>query len=142
MDCLPVFDDYPDWINKEELMFFVKEFENSGMRGPLNRYRAQTIDYEELVELETAKISQPSCFISGTLDPVAFFLKNSIQDGAGKGAFHGPTAESMTKEMLEKRSDLYEDLRIVTFIDGVGHWTQQEAPDTVNENFEKFLKSL
>ena len=55
MDCLPAFDDYPDWINKEELMFFVKEFENSGMRGPLNRYRAQTIDYEELVELETAK---------------------------------------------------------------------------------------
>ena len=44
LDCLPVFDDYPDWINKEELMFFVKEFENSGMRGPLNRYRAQTID--------------------------------------------------------------------------------------------------
>ena len=142
LDCLPVFDDYPDWINKEELMFFVKEFENSGMRGPLNRYRAQTIDYEELVELETAKISQPSCFISGTLDPVAFFLKNSIQDGAGKGAFHGPTAESMTKEMLEKRSDLYEDLRIVKFIDGVGHWTQQEAPDTVNENFKKFLKGL
>ena len=71
-----------------------------------------------------------------------FFLKNSIEDGAGKGAFHGPTAESMAKEMLEKRSDLYEDLRIVKFIDGVGHWTQQEAPDTVNENFEKFLKGL
>ena len=50
LDCLPVFNDYPEWINKEELMFFVKEFENSGMRGPLNRYRAQTIDYEELVE--------------------------------------------------------------------------------------------
>ena len=43
------------------------------MRAPLNRYRAQTIDYEEFVELETAKITQPSCFISGTLDPVAFF---------------------------------------------------------------------
>jgi len=48
----------------------------------------------------------------------------------------------MAKEMLEKRSDLYEDLRIVKFIDGVGHWTQQEAPDIVNENFKKFLKGL
>ena len=123
-------------------MFFVKEFENSGMRGPLNRYRAQTIDYDELVELETAKITQPSCFISGTLDPVAFFLKNASSDGAGKGAFHGPSADSMTKEMIENRSDLYDDLRIVKFIDGIGHWTQQEAPDEVNENFKKFLNSL
>jgi pimeloyl-ACP methyl ester carboxylesterase len=44
--------------------------------------------------------------------------------------------------MSEKRSYLYEDLRIVKFLDDVGHWTQQEAPEAVNENFEKFLKGL
>jgi pimeloyl-ACP methyl ester carboxylesterase len=34
------------------------------------------------------------------------------------------------------------DLRGVTILPGIGHWTQQEAPAATNEALLSFLKSL
>tara|TARA_B100000378_G_scaffold36316_4_gene27385 strand:+ start:8752 stop:8880 length:129 start_codon:yes stop_codon:yes gene_type:complete len=34
------------------------------------------------------------------------------------------------------------DLRINELIPGIGHWTQQEAPDRVNEIILDFLKEV
>jgi pimeloyl-ACP methyl ester carboxylesterase len=34
------------------------------------------------------------------------------------------------------------DLRLNELIPGIGHWTQQEAPDAVNALMVKFLRGL
>ena len=34
---------FPNWLTEEDLNFYIKEFKNSGFRGPINRYRNQGI---------------------------------------------------------------------------------------------------
>jgi pimeloyl-ACP methyl ester carboxylesterase len=34
------------------------------------------------------------------------------------------------------------DLRVVSVIEGAGHWVQQEAPEEVNEALLRFLNGL
>ena len=58
------------WLNSDFLKELIKDFEKSGFRGSLNRYRAQNLDWEELTELEHLNVSQPSIFIGGEHDPV------------------------------------------------------------------------
>jgi len=43
----------------------VDAFQKGGFRGPLNRYRAQTIDFRDLKSLRGAPIKPPSYFIGG-----------------------------------------------------------------------------
>ena len=92
------------------------------MRGPLNRYRAQNIDWEELSHLPST-ISQPAFFITGTLDPVNFFV---------------PSEQSLVKRIESN----YENLLLVEELEGIGHWTQQEAPEEVNTFILSFLERL
>ncbi|MDC0028169.1 alpha/beta hydrolase [Gammaproteobacteria bacterium] len=118
-----VFDDFPKWFTQEDLDYFVSQFEISGLRGPFNRYRAQNIDWHELPELEGAVLQQPAFFITGTLDPVNFFI---------------PSSQSLT-ERIEKN---YKNLLFVEELEGIGHWTQQEAPEEVNSALLRFLEEV
>ena len=110
------------WLNSDFLKKLIKDFEKSGFRGSLNRYRAQNIDWEELTELEHLNVSQPSIFIGGEHDPVRSFIKDyDAFKNAGKyctnfmGAF---------------------------IIQNAGHWVQQEKPKEVNKVIGDFLKKL
>ena len=107
----PKFDTYPNWLTQEDMNYFIKEFEQSGFRGPFNRYRAQDIDFEELQEFKNMAYPLPACFITGTLDPVNFFARDESASEA---------------DILEAFTKNYEDLRKVEILDGIGHWTQQE----------------
>ena len=112
----------PDWLSQEDLNYFVKEFENSGMTGPLNRYRCMDLDWKELKDLSLNKITKPACFITGDLDPVNFFVPGvNLFDSIGEN---------------------YTDLRKKEIIENVGHWTQQEAPDKVNKILLDFLGKI
>ena len=113
---------YPDWLTPDDLAYLVGQFENSGLRGPLNRYRAQNIDWYQL-PLLSQPLEQPACFITGALDPVNAFL------------FHG----TPTRARIEKH---YHDLVLFELLEDVGHWTQQEAPTAVNALLLKFLESV
>ena len=63
----------------------VLDFQESGFKGPLNRYRAQDIDWLELKELEKLSIIPPSLFIGGEYDPVRRFIKDyDAYKNAGK----------------------------------------------------------
>ena len=42
---------FPNWLTEEDLNFYIKEFKNSGFRGPINRYRNQDRDWENIPEL-------------------------------------------------------------------------------------------
>ncbi len=92
------------------------------MRGHLNRYRAQNIDWDELAYLPKT-ISQPAFFIIGTLDPVNFFV---------------PSEQSL----MQRIGSNYDNLLIAEELEGIGHWTQQEAPEEVNQLILSFLSKL
>jgi pimeloyl-ACP methyl ester carboxylesterase len=108
----------PAWLTEDDVAFFAKEFERSGFRGGLNRYRNMDRDWEELPELADAKIAQPALFITGEKDPVRAFAP----------------AEGM-KELVPGLKDML-------VIPGAGHWIQQERAAEVNDALLKFLKGL
>lgn len=115
-------DPFPGWLTEADLNYYTAAFQQGGLRGPLNRYRAQHLDWERLPQLSQLQIHQPSCFIAGTLDPVRTFIPGfDLYAGAGTACT---------------------DFRGATLIDGKGHWIQQEAPDEVNRALLSFLGTL
>lgn len=127
LDDVVEFESYPDWINKDEMNYLINEFENSGMRGPLNRYRAQRIDFEELKDFRDKRLKQPAALMVGSLDPVNFFIGDGYKD---------------TDHLKEVFEPVYENLIKTELINDVGHWTQQEAPEEVNRFLLDFLKQI
>jgi pimeloyl-ACP methyl ester carboxylesterase len=113
---------FPAWLTDGDLDYYVSEFEGSGFRGPLNRYRNHDRDFEYLKPFTGRKIEQPALFVGGTKDP-AFNL-------AGRG---DPMA-IMRREVP--------DLRVAELLEGCGHWTQQEKPAEVNSRLIPWLKAL
>ncbi len=115
-------DAFPDWMTEVDLDYFVSNFEASGFRGPINRYRNQERDFQMLPDMGVRPVSQPSCFIAGSKDFVRMFI---------------PRFDS-----YEDVSSHCADLRNKTIIEGAGHWVQQEAPAAVNAALATFLASI
>jgi len=67
-------DPFPSWLTSVDLDYFVANFEGSGFRGPLNRYRNQERDFANLPEMGVKPVHQPSCFIAGSQDVVRHFV--------------------------------------------------------------------
>ncbi len=109
----------PGWLTPKDLQFYVDEFTASGLRGPLNYYRNHNLTWE-LTKDAPGKVSQPAMFVAGEKDGVIL----------------------MAAEALEQMPENVPDLRINELIPGIGHWTQQEAPDAVNDAIVRFLKMV
>ena len=105
-----------------DLAVYVDAFTAGGFRGPINRYRAQVHDPQQLSSIRGRAITQPACFIGGARDAVRHFIP-------GGDLYADPGAA-------------LEDFRGSSIIDGVGHWVQQEAPEQTNQALENFLKGL
>ena len=105
------------WCSEEDLRFYVGEFTRSGFRGPLSYYRNFDLTWN-LTDGAPKTISQPAMFVAGEKDGVIV----------------------MAGEALKLMPERVPDLRINELIPGVGHWTQQEAPDAVNDAILRFLK--
>ena len=127
LEGLPTFDTYPSWMTEADMDYLVGEFEASGMRGPLNRYRAQQIDFEDLLELTDAKIKQPSAFLTGKYDPVNFFTGSNYKND---------------EDLKDRIGKNYENLLSVCLLDDAGHWVQQEKPEEVSQFILDFLSRL
>ena len=113
---------FPAWLTSTDLDYYVANFEASGFRGPLNRYRNQTRDFVTLPDMGAKPVHQPSCFIGGSKDVVRYFVP-------GLDLYADPGSNCT-------------DLRVSTIIEGVGHWVQQEAPEAVNAALLRFLRGL
>jgi len=124
----------PKWLNQEDLTYYVNQFKNSGMRGPLNRYRCIDIDWEELRFLSDKKIEKPACFITGELDPVNFMILEGLRNLNSDKPDNELFSEHLNKN--------YSDLRVLEIIKECGHWTQQEKPKEVNKILLDFLKKI
>ena len=115
-------DPFPEWLTTADIKTYSDAFENGGFRGPLNRYRAQRIDVEDLVEIRGRTIQQPTCFIGGEKDAARHFMPGyDLYTNPGRAC---------------------DDFRGSTIIGDVGHWVQQEAPAETNSALEVFLGSL
>lgn len=113
--------EFPAWLTSADLDYYVAEFERSGLRGPINRYRNHRRDWEFLQPYKDRRIEPPALFIGGTRDP-AF------------GMFGGNPIETMRR--------LVPNLRDAHMLDGCGHWTQQERPQAVTDRLLDWLRTL
>ena len=114
-------DPLPSWLSPEDLAYYVSQFQASGFRGPINRYRNHERDFHELPQL-AQPITQPALFIVGERDPVLTF--------------------GGSRNLLELMDRNYRDLRGKLVLPGIGHWVQQEAPEPVNTAILDFLSKL
>ena len=119
LDNIPDPGDRLKWLVNINLKSMVEDFEESGFKGTLNRYRAQEIDWIELKELDEMLITPPSLFIGGEFDPVRYFIRNY---DAYKNA--GKYCSNYKGTFIIKNS---------------GHWVQQEKPTEVNKIIKEFL---
>ena len=112
-------DDLPAWLTPADIDVYAQAFTKSGFRGGLNWYRNIDRNWALTAAFDGMKIEQPALFVAGDRDVVPF-----------------------NDETERAMRDVVTDLRNVVVLPGIGHWTQQEAPDAVNEALIGFLKAL
>ncbi len=115
-------DPFPAWLSPRDLDVYVAQFERSGFRGGLNRYRNHTRDFEWLRAFRDRRIEQPSLMIAGDCDPAYTMLG---------GADPIPVMRRFAP-----------NLQGVHILPGCGHWTQQERPYEVTQALLLWLSGL
>ena len=108
------------WLTEQDLRTYADEFAHSGFFGPISYYRNLDANFEVVKDLGPERVAMPVYFIGGTDDVV------NVMDPSG----------------IERMQNLLPDFRGSTVLEGVGHWTQQEAPAAFNKALLGFLKSL
>ncbi len=108
------------WLSAHDLEVFTAEFARKGtFRGGINWYRNIDANAALLAPFVGRRVEQPALFI-----------------GAEHDSIFGQTRES-----VEATRSAVPQLQQV-WIDGSGHWVQQERPDEVNAALVGFLGSL
>lgn len=113
---------FPAWMSEADLDVYAQAYRESGFRGPLNRYRTSRRDHALMRRVKDRRVRQPALFIGGDRDPVLKMFPPASP------------AALMARHVL--------DLRGAHLLPGVGHWTQQEAPEAVSRLLVDFLKAL
>tara|TARA_Y100000588_G_scaffold159383_1_gene173284 strand:+ start:8316 stop:9590 length:1275 start_codon:yes stop_codon:yes gene_type:complete len=108
------------WLPDEELWVYTEEYQRNGFQGGLNWYRGSVLASPEQELFAGLKIEQPSVFISGASD---------------WGNYQNPGAlERMQNEACTNMVGVH-------FVDGAGHWVQQEQPEKTAELLIAFLQA-
>ena len=110
------------WLTDAELGVYVTEYQRTGFTGAVQGYRVRRgTDPRTLAELRTFSgrtVDVPACFIAGKAD---------------WGSYQNPgVLEAM-------QTTVCKDWRGTHFVDGAGHWAQQEQPDAVSKLLIEFL---
>jgi pimeloyl-ACP methyl ester carboxylesterase len=108
------------WLTEADLDAYADLFGASGFFGPVSYYRNLDANYDIVKDLGPSLVTMPTYFIGGSLDPVNLMDPNGV----------------------ERMKNVLPDFRGHTMIEGVGHWTQQEAPGAFNKALLGFLESL
>ncbi|MET9660973.1 alpha/beta hydrolase [Streptomyces sp. NPDC006510] len=110
----------PGWLGEDELDVYAGEFERTGMRGALNRYRNMDRDWEDLTNFHGTPITRPALFIGGGLDASTTWMSEAIE------AYPTSLPALDASHVLE----------------GCGHWIQQERSEEVNSLLTGWLAAL
>ncbi|MGY4709742.1 alpha/beta fold hydrolase [Mycolicibacterium sp. CBM1] len=108
----------PDWISTDEFDHYVREFSRTGFTGALNWYRNYDRNWATTPQLAEARIQVPALFVGGTADPIG----STMNPARAHEVVAGPYTEA--------------------WIEGAGHWVQQERPDEVNRILLEFLGTV
>jgi pimeloyl-ACP methyl ester carboxylesterase len=108
----------PNWITDDEFDHYVTEFSRTGFTGALNWYRNYDRNWESTPALADAHIVVPALFVGGTADPIG----PTMNPGRAREVVAGPYTEK--------------------WVEGAGHWVQQERPDEVNRILLEFLREV
>ena len=111
------------WLPDDELAVYAAEFARTGFQGGLQWYRCQTggTNSAELQLYSGRRIDVPSCFIAGRSD---------------WGPWQTPGAlEAMQASACARMQGCH-------WVEGAGHWVQQEQPGEVARLLLEFLKSV
>ncbi|HXI27313.1 MAG TPA: alpha/beta hydrolase [Vicinamibacterales bacterium] len=109
------------WLPDEELRVYSGEYGRTGFQGGLQSYRVGSSGRfnGDLLAFAGRTIDQPSMFIAGRSD---------------WGAYQNPGAlERMQKTACTRMVGTH-------FVDGAGHWVQQEQPEKVSALIVEFLQ--
>jgi pimeloyl-ACP methyl ester carboxylesterase len=109
-----------DWLPDEELRVYCDEFARTSFQGGLQWYRNLTdpAGVARLQQFSGRSIDVPCCFIAGKSD---------------WGPYQSPGA------LQAMETSACSQFRGAHFIEGAGHWVQQEQPAAVNELLIEFL---
>jgi pimeloyl-ACP methyl ester carboxylesterase len=118
----PYMPDKPaDWLTDEELAVYAEAFERHGFQGGLQWYRCAT-DPRFAAELAAAvagkKIDIPAMYVAGAAD---------------WGIYQRPG------ELERMQREACTDFRGCHFVEGAGHWVQQEQPEQTTRLIVNFL---
>lgn len=122
LDGLPDPQPFPAWLPAADIAYLVSEFRQSGLRGPINRYRNQHRDVAFLAPWRGQSIYQPALFIGGTRDLVL-----SMRPGF---------------DMMAAMRAVVPNLGAAILLEGCGHWTQQERPAAVTAQLLRWLREM
>jgi pimeloyl-ACP methyl ester carboxylesterase len=108
------------WLTEDELRVYSTAFEHTGFQAALQWYRCRTEGNfdAELAKYAGRRIEVPSCFIAGRSD---------------WGPYQRPGS-------LAKMRSACARLLSCDFIEGAGHWVQQEQPAEVTRLLLEFLR--
>jgi len=105
------------FLTAQDLDFYVKVFEKTGFRGPLNWYRTYEANWEWLRPIAHRKVTIPALMVTASDDKV---LQPSFTIGMEKYVLN------LTRHHIEK----------------CGHWTPQERPNELNDGLIKWLDRI
>lgn len=109
------------WLTDDELDVYVTEYGRTGFQGGLQGYRTAT-DPKNVAELRTFSgrtIDVPSAFISGKSDWGNYQTPGALERMKGKACTQ---------------------MKGVHFVEGAGHWVQQEQPEEAARLLIEFLR--
>lgn len=111
----------PAWLTEADLDYYVAEFERAGFRGGLNWYRNFDHNWELTQDLDQV-VRVPALFIAGNQDLTV--------------------AHMQAEELQNRMQKVVPDLRDFVWLDGAGHWIQQERSAECNTALLEFLAGL
>ncbi len=110
------------WLTDDELSVYVTEYSRNGFTGALQGYRVRRgNDPRTLAELRTfagRTVDVPVCFIAGKSDWGSYKTPGELE------AMQGPVSTKW---------------RGTHFVDGAGHWVQQEQPEKTSKLLLEFF---
>ena len=106
---------------RQDLDYFVGEFQHAGFRGGVNYYRNMDRNWEITPQLAGARIKVPVAFLAGEDDIVIRGAKEPM-----------PCAPDVARGRRSARRKAGP---------GAGHWIQQEKPEETNAFILDFLRA-
>ncbi|HVJ51972.1 MAG TPA: alpha/beta hydrolase [Aliidongia sp.] len=110
------------WMDATDLAVFVSAYARTGFAGGLAGYRNFDRNWELTAPWQGATIEVPALFLTGALDPT--------------------TSRPAVRDMIAGMAKAIPLVSPPIYLEGAGHWVQQERPDEVTAALHSFLEAI